>query len=103
MRREIFAASHAEIRAAHMFLKNFLKSKARRAFMKKKGACIFIQKIIRGFITRVRVKIMAKEYAEWLILNPRDEDILYPDEKKKKKKGKGKGMKRSSTTKKMTT
>jgi hypothetical protein len=46
---------------------------------------------------------MAKEYAEWLILNPRDEDILYPDEKKKKKKGKGKGMKRSSTTKKMTT
>mmetsp|Transcript_19544 Transcript_19544/g.36425 ORF Transcript_19544/g.36425 Transcript_19544/m.36425 type:complete len:260 (+) Transcript_19544:147-926(+) len=88
MRKEIFAASHSEIRAAHLFLKNFLKSKARRAFLKKRVACIQIQRIIRGFVTRIRVKQLAKEYAEWLILNPREEDILYPTDKKKKKKGK---------------
>lgn len=99
MRQEIFATSHAEIRAATLFLKNFLKSKTRKDFMKKKGACIQIQKVIRGYTTRVRVKILAKEYAEWLILNPRDEDLLYPDDHKKKGKNKrGKGsMKRLSS------
>lgn len=94
MRQEIFGASHAEKRAATLFLKNFQKSKCRRAFLKKRGSCIQLQRIIRGHITRVRVAILAKEYAEYLILNPRDEDILYPDGEKRKKKakgGKGKG------------
>jgi hypothetical protein len=90
MRKEIFSASKQEIRAATMFLKNFHKSKARRAFLIKRGAAIHCQRIIRGCITRIKVSVMAKEYAEWLILNPKDEDLLYPDDKKKKK-GKGKG------------
>ena len=92
MRREIFAASDSEKRAATLFLKNFLKSKTRRSFLKQRGACIQIQKIIRGYITRIAVAILAEEYAEYLLHNPRDEDVLYPDDKRKKKKGKiGKG------------
>lgn len=89
MRREIFAASDAEKRAAILFLKNFHKSRTRRAYVKKKGSCIQIQKIIRGFITRIRVAVLAEEYAEYLLHNPRDEDVLYPDDKKKKKKKHG--------------
>ena len=104
MRKEIFGASHSETRAAILFLKNFHKSKVRKAFLKKKGACIQIQRVIRGFITRIKVAIMAKEYAAYLKLHPRDEDILYPDEKiKKKGKGgkhaaKGKSFKKKQST-----
>ena len=70
MRKTIFAASKAEIRAATLFLKNFWKSKARRAFIIKRGAAIQCQKVIRGYVARKRVAVMAEEYAEWLRLNP---------------------------------
>ena len=98
MRHEIFNASIGEKRAANLFLKNFLKSKARRAFLKKRVACITIQKIIRGHIARVRVAILAEEYRQYLLLNPRDEDILYPE--KKKKKGKQKSFNKAKSFKK---
>ena len=89
MRREVFKTSIAEKRAAMLFLKNYWKSKERRKFLIKRGSCIQIQKIIRGFITRIRVQIMTQEYKEWLILNPKEEDKLHPDVKNSKKKKKG--------------